>query len=52
MRSSREYPERPMVGIGGVVIYEERALLIKRGTEPLRGQWSDARVGAWSWGRR
>src|SRR5277367_5641744 len=40
MKSSREYPERPMVGIGGVVIYEERALLIKRGSEPLLGQWS------------
>ncbi len=40
MKSSREYPERPMVGIGGVVICEERALLIKRGSEPLLGQWS------------
>jgi 8-oxo-dGTP diphosphatase len=40
MKSSREYPERPMVGIGGVVIYEERALLIRRGSEPLLGQWS------------
>ena len=29
-----------MVGIGGVVIYEERALLIRRGSEPLLGQWS------------
>jgi 8-oxo-dGTP diphosphatase len=40
MKSLREYPERPMVGIGGVVISEGRALLIKRGSEPLRGQWS------------
>ena len=29
-----------MVGIGGVVIEEGRALLIRRGTEPLRGHWS------------
>jgi ADP-ribose pyrophosphatase YjhB (NUDIX family) len=28
------------VGIGGVVIEEARALLIRRGSEPLRGQWS------------
>jgi ADP-ribose pyrophosphatase YjhB (NUDIX family) len=40
MTSSREYPERPVVGVGGVVIYEERALLIQRGSEPLRGEWS------------
>jgi 8-oxo-dGTP diphosphatase len=37
---TREYPERPVVGVGGVVIEDGRALLIKRGTEPLRGQWS------------
>jgi 8-oxo-dGTP diphosphatase len=28
------------VGIGGVVIEEARVLLIRRGYEPLRGQWS------------
>ena len=39
-RNSREYPERPVVGVGGVVIVEGRALLIRRGSEPLRGQWS------------
>jgi 8-oxo-dGTP diphosphatase len=37
---SREYPERPVVGVGGVVIENGRALLIRRGSEPLRGQWS------------
>ena len=40
MALSREYPERPIVGVGGVVIEEGRALLIRRGGEPLRGQWS------------
>ena len=40
MASSREYPERPIVGIGGVIIDGGRALLIRRGTEPLRGEWS------------
>jgi 8-oxo-dGTP diphosphatase len=38
--SSREFPERPVVGVGGVVIENGRALLIKRGSEPLRGEWS------------
>ena len=40
MVSSREYPERPVVGIGGVIIDRGRALLIRRGSEPLRGEWS------------
>jgi 8-oxo-dGTP diphosphatase len=38
--SSREYPERPVVGVGGVIIDNGRAVLIRRGSEPLRGQWS------------
>jgi len=37
---SREYPERPIVGVGGVIIDNGRALLIRRGSEPLRGEWS------------
>ena len=37
---AREYPDRPVVGVGGVVIEKGRALLIRRGSEPLRGQWS------------
>jgi 8-oxo-dGTP diphosphatase len=37
---AREYPERPVVGVGGVVIDDGRTLLIRRGSEPLRGQWS------------
>jgi 8-oxo-dGTP diphosphatase len=36
----REYPERPLVGVGGVVIADGRALLIKRGGPPLQGEWS------------
>ena len=37
---AREYPDKPVVGIGGVVIEDGRTLLIRRGSEPLRGQWS------------
>jgi ADP-ribose pyrophosphatase YjhB (NUDIX family) len=36
----REYPEHPLVGVGGVVIHRDRALLIRRGSEPLKGEWS------------
>ena len=40
MPSPREYPERPIVGVGGVLIENGKALLIRRGSEPLLGQWS------------
>jgi 8-oxo-dGTP diphosphatase len=40
MTTRREYPELPMVGVGGVIIQDGRALLIRRGTEPLKGEWS------------
>jgi 8-oxo-dGTP diphosphatase len=40
MTSPREYPERPVVGVGGVIIERGRALLIRRGSEPLLGEWS------------
>lgn len=29
-----------MVGVGGVVVHEGRALLIRRGSAPLKGEWS------------
>jgi mutator protein MutT len=38
--SSRLYPARPIVGVGGVIIDEGRVVLIKRRFEPLAGQWS------------
>lgn len=36
----REYPERPFVGVGAIVVREGRVLLVKRAQEPLKGQWS------------
>ncbi len=36
----REYPEHPIVGVGGVVIRSNRVLLVRRGREPLKGEWS------------
>ncbi|HEX9189516.1 MAG TPA: NUDIX hydrolase, partial [Vicinamibacteria bacterium] len=32
-------PAAPAVGVGGVLVHEGRALLIRRGKEPLRGRW-------------
>ena len=37
---SREYPDRPHVGVGVVVCREGRVLLIRRGKPPRIGQWS------------
>ena len=37
---SREYPDRPVVGVGAVVWRGERVLLIRRGRPPRLGQWS------------
>jgi ADP-ribose pyrophosphatase YjhB (NUDIX family) len=36
----REFPETPLVGVGAVVVDEGRVLLVRRGREPLKGQWS------------
>jgi len=36
----REYPERPIVGVGAVIVREGRAVIVQRTTEPLKGQWS------------
>jgi 8-oxo-dGTP diphosphatase len=36
----REYPEAPIVGVGAVVIDGARVLLVRRGHEPLKGEWS------------
>jgi len=40
MTSSREHPDRPVVGVGGIIIDQGRTVLIRRGSEPLLGQWS------------
>jgi 8-oxo-dGTP diphosphatase len=36
----REYPDRPLVGVGALIVEAGRVVLIKRGHEPLKGEWS------------
>ena len=36
----REYPDSPLVGVGAVIVDQNRVLLIRRGTPPLLGEWS------------
>jgi ADP-ribose pyrophosphatase YjhB (NUDIX family) len=37
---SREYPTQPLVGAGAVILDGDNVLLIRRASEPLKGQWS------------
>ncbi|PLC67748.1 DNA mismatch repair protein MutT [Vulcanisaeta sp. EB80] len=37
---SREYPRYPLVGVGAIVIKDNKILLVRRGAEPNRGKWS------------
>lgn len=36
----REYPDRPIVGVGAVIVDQGRVVLVKRGSPPLLGEWS------------
>jgi ADP-ribose pyrophosphatase YjhB (NUDIX family) len=36
----REYPDAPLVGVGAIIIEQDRVLLVKRGHPPLAGEWS------------
>lgn len=37
---TRQYPERPIVGVGAVIVEAGKVLLVKRRFEPLAGRWS------------
>ncbi len=36
----REYPSRPYVGVGGIVLENEEVLLVRRENPPSKGVWS------------
>ena len=35
-----EYPDKPRVAVGAVVIHNDRILLVKRGKPPAQGEWA------------
>ncbi len=37
---TREYPTRPIVGTGALLIEDGKLLLVKRGAKPGQGKWS------------
>ncbi|HWZ45460.1 MAG TPA: NUDIX domain-containing protein [Candidatus Saccharimonadales bacterium] len=40
MSMKREYPDRPIAGVGAVIVEGRRVLLARRGRPPLLGRWS------------
>ena len=36
----REYPEQPIIGVGGIVFNSDTVLLVKRDQAPGKGEWS------------
>ena len=36
----REYPLRPIVGVGAIIIEDENVLIVRRGQPPKMGAWS------------
>jgi len=36
----RSYPKQPIVAVGAIIVDGNRALLVRRATEPLKGEWS------------
>lgn len=37
---SRRYPATPLVGVGTIILKNDKVLLVKRGAEPAYGKWS------------
>lgn len=36
----REFPEVPLVGVGSIIVEDDRVVLVKRAHPPIQGQWS------------
>ena len=37
---TREYPDRPLIGVGAIIVENNRVVVVRRAHEPLKGQWS------------
>ena len=37
---SREYPKHPLVGVGAIISQDNQVVMVRRGKEPSKGDWS------------
>lgn len=37
---AKDYPSAPMVGVGGVIVRDHKVVIVRRGQEPRKGEWS------------
>jgi ADP-ribose pyrophosphatase YjhB (NUDIX family) len=37
---AREYPDRPLIGVGAIIVDGGNVVVVRRGHEPLKGEWS------------
>ncbi len=40
MTIHRDYPDRPLLGVGAIIAQDGNVLLVRRTNPPLQGQWS------------
>jgi len=40
MTIRRDYPDRPLLGVGAIVVHDNRILLVRRANPPMQGEWS------------
>ena len=38
--NDRQYPPRPVLGVGAIILDQNKILLVERGKPPLEGEWS------------
>jgi mutator protein MutT len=36
----RDYPDRPLLGVGAIIVRDEQILLVRRSNPPMQGEWS------------
>jgi mutator protein MutT len=36
----RDYPDRPFLGVGAIIVQDDHILLVRRANPPLQGEWS------------
>src|SRR5262245_42030306 len=40
LTTARRYPDKPVVGVGAVVLVDGKVVLVRRAHEPLKGMWN------------